>query len=102
MTEDIFRRIPKNSKNSIAWHMWHCTRIEDIAVNMLVAGNPQIFQSDNWREKMKITSNDTGNAMDEVSIKKLSYSIDIEALRAYRLQVGRTHARLLKKLILNN
>lgn len=98
LTEEIFRSIPKSSKNSIAWHIWHSTRIEDITMNILVAGSPQVLECDNWIEQMKITVRDTGNAMDEERIKDLSFSIDIEALRAYRFAVGQRTREIIKVL----
>jgi len=30
ISEDTFRRIPKNREHSIAWCIWHIARIEDI------------------------------------------------------------------------
>lgn len=98
LTEENFRRIPKKSKNSIAWHIWHCTRIEDIAMNLVVVQGSQILYSNNWFEQMQVTVHDTGNAMDEESIKKLSQSIDILALRAYRLAVARRTQEIIKQL----
>ena len=41
-TEEIIRRIPRNCDHSVAWCMWHIARIEDVTMNMLVAGDPQI------------------------------------------------------------
>ncbi|NIS79816.1 MAG: DinB family protein, partial [Anaerolineales bacterium] len=38
MTEDQIRRIPRVGEHSIAWLIWHIARIEDVAMNMLVAG----------------------------------------------------------------
>lgn len=98
LSEEVFRSIPKNSKNSIAWHIWHSTRIEDITMNTLVADRSQIFDSDNWLEQMKIAVRDTGNAMDENSIRNLSLSIDMEALRAYRLAVGQRTREIIMML----
>lgn len=98
MSEDSFRRVPGNGDYSIAWHLWHCTRIEDITMNLLVAGNTQILDNDSWLEKMKVAVRDTGNAMDREAVEALSAAIDMEALRAYRLAVGRRTREIIKKL----
>jgi hypothetical protein len=98
MTEAQFRRIPRNCEHSIVWSIWHIARIEDITMNLLVAGGPQILNQDNWFERMKTTARDTGNAMDAEEVANLSATIDIEALRAYRLAVGRRTREIVKQL----
>lgn len=98
MTEEQIRRIPQNCDHSVAWNIWHIARIEDVAMNLLVAGGPQILHRDNWLERMKISNRDTGNAMKREAITALSDTIDIEALRAYRLSVGRATHEIVKGL----
>jgi hypothetical protein len=98
LEEEAVRRIPRGGAHSIAWIIWHITRIEDVTMNLLVAGTPQIFQRDKWMKRMKITPRDTGNAMDENAIAKLSATIDIAALRTYRLAVGRRTRQIVKRL----
>ncbi|MBN2531797.1 MAG: DinB family protein [Spirochaetales bacterium] len=98
MTEETFRKIPKKSKNSIAWHLWHSTRAEDIAINILVAGDPQVMNSSKWREKMEISALDTGNAMTAEEIKTLSLVINIRMLIEYRLAVAYKTRDIIKGL----
>jgi hypothetical protein len=96
--EGQIRRIPQGVDHSIAWLIWHIARCEDITMNLLVAGSPQILRRDNWLEQMKIAVCDTGNAMDEAGVANFSNAIDIEALRAYRLAVGRRTREVVKQL----
>jgi DinB superfamily len=98
MPEEQVRRIPRSCDHSVAWLIWHIARCEDITMNLLVAGSPQILRRDNWLEQMKITICDTGNAMDEKDVADLSNAIDIEALRAYRLAIGRRTRDIVKQL----
>lgn len=98
LSEDQIRRIPHNKEHSIAWIIWHMARIEDVTMNMLVAGSPQIFTQGDWLDRIKIRSRDTGNLMSETGIKILSNSIDLEELRKYRLTVGRQTRKIIKKL----
>jgi hypothetical protein len=98
MIEEQIRRIPQNCDHSVAWNIWHIARIEDVAMNLLVAGSPQILHRDNWLERMKISARDTGNAMNREEMATLSATIDIEALRAYRLAVGRRTLEIVKGL----
>jgi len=89
LSEGKARRIPRASENSIIWNIWHIARIEDVAMNMLVAGSQQVLLQDDWLDEMRIEARDTGNAMPADEILKLSQGIDIAALRAYRVAVGR-------------
>ena len=88
MPEEQIRRIPQNCEHSVAWCFWHIARIEDVAMNMVVAGSPQIFSQDDWPMRMRVTFRDAGNDMTEEEILALSAAIDIEALRSYRVAVG--------------
>lgn len=98
MNEEQIRRIPQNCDHSVAWNIWHTARIEDVAMNLLVAGDPQILHRDKWLERLKISARDTGNAMNREEMAVLSATIDIEALRAYRLTVGRKTREIVKGL----
>jgi len=98
MTEAQIRRIPRNRDHSVAWTIWHIARIEDVAMNMLVAGSPQILRQENWPAQLKVMTGHTGNAMDHEDMVSFSAAIDIEALRAYRLAVGRRTREIVKQL----
>jgi hypothetical protein len=89
MTEEGMRRFPRNCEHSVAWCIWHMARIEDVTMNLLVAGSPQVLHCESWLERMKVRVSDTGNEMDEEDMAQLSAAIDVEALRAYRVAVGR-------------
>ncbi len=99
-SEDIIRRIPQNRNVSIAWHMWHLARIEDITMNLLVAGRPQLFQRGDWAVQIQSTVIDTGNAMDRDAVAAQSAAMDIDALRAYRMAVGRETREIVQQLTL--
>jgi hypothetical protein len=88
MSAGEMRRIPQGCEHSVAWLIWHMARCEDITMNLLVAGSPQVLH-EHWLEQMKIAVRDTGNAMDEKALVDFSNMVDLEALRAYRVAVGR-------------
>jgi hypothetical protein len=89
LEEAKFRCIPAKEEHSIAWILWHLARIEDVAMNMLVAGSPQVFASGNWLERMGFNSSGTGNELDKAGIILLSETIKMDELQAYRNAVGR-------------
>jgi hypothetical protein len=89
LSEAEARRIPAKGEHSIAWIFWHITRIEDTTMNLLVAGTPQVFSLEPWKERLKVAVEDSGNSMSVEEISRLSESIDLAELRAYRTSVGR-------------
>jgi hypothetical protein len=89
MTEAHIRRIPRNCDYSVAWHIWHLARIEDITMNLLLAGKPQLFVREGWQARLNAPVVDTGNAMNKDEVAALSEVLDLAALREYRVAVGR-------------
>jgi hypothetical protein len=98
LTEMKIRHIPPNQEHSISWNIWHIARIEDVTMNILVSGNEQIYTQNEWPDMMKISSRDTGNLMSKAGIENLSKKIDIDALRDYRLTVGRQTRKIINRL----
>jgi hypothetical protein len=87
LTEAQWRRIPRCGEHSVAWVIWHIARIEDVTLNMLAAGQPQLAD-EGWFERLGTPLRHTGNAMDVPAVQQLSDEIDLEALCAYRQAVG--------------
>ncbi len=98
MTEEQIRRIPRNCEHSVAWCVWHIARIEDVAMNLLVSGSPQVLNQNNWPARLKITFCHTGNAMEEKSVAELSEMIDLETLWEYRIAVGRRTRQIVQQI----
>ncbi len=78
--------------------MWHMARCEDIAMNLLVAGSPQVLNQGHWLKKMKVKVCDTGNAMSKADLVEFNNTIDLAALRAYRVAVGRRTREIVQQL----
>jgi len=98
LSEAQFRRLTKNCEHSIAWCTWHLTRIEDTAMNILVADSPQVFHEGAWQAKLNAAFIDCGNEMDAATMVQLSDQIDLVALRAYRLAVGQRTQEIVANL----
>lgn len=96
LDETLWRRIPNNKEHSIAWCIWHIARIEDVTMNLLMDGRPQLFTTEGWREKLRIYATDIGN---ETGMEaEISAAIDLHALRDYRDAVGRRTRELVSQL----
>lgn len=98
LDENTFRTSQNQKGRTIAYGIWHCTRIEDITMNLLVAGDKQIFNRGKWQEKINSNITDTGNAMSEDDIMEFSKNINMEELKNYRIEVGRRTRDIVENL----
>jgi hypothetical protein len=98
LPDEAVRRIPHGDEHSIAWIVWHLTRIEDMTMNVLVTGGAQVWKQGGWQARLRAAVADTGNAMSPDEIAALSASLDIAELRAYRLAVGRQTRQVVRQL----
>lgn len=96
LDETAFRTMPTVKDETIAWSLWHLTRIEDITMNILVADEEQVINTENWLEKMDVTVCDTGNSMTDEEIIDLSLKINMQELRKYRIAVGRKSREVIR------
>lgn len=97
LTEPQMRVIPRGGQ-SVIWKLWHATRVEDVTMNLLLAGSPQVLHKGHWRPKLGIRLVDVGNDLPEADLERLSELIDLKALLAYRLAVGRRTRSILGRL----
>jgi len=75
--------------NSIAWILWHLARVEDVYVNCLIRGVPEVLDRDAWLRRLNVDVRDIGTGASDEDVADLSARIDLLALRAYRDAVGR-------------
>lgn len=90
--------IPAGQANSVAWMLWHITRIEDVTMNVLLADTPQVFYRGDWQSKINSLFVDVGNEMTAKEIRALSESVNLNGLLAYRLAVGKRTRQIAGKL----
>jgi hypothetical protein len=98
LSEEQIRCVPPRAEHSIVWILFHLARIEDITMNLLVAGSPQLFLQEGWAEKLNVTVFHSANKMDEAGVERLSTQMDIRALRSYRQSVGRSTQEIVRQL----
>jgi hypothetical protein len=97
LTEAQFRFVPAGGQ-SVIWKLWHITRIEDLTVNLLLAGAGHSRLNAGWLKRLGIRYVDVGNGMPDADAARISRSMNIKALLAYRLAVGRRTQSILRKL----
>ncbi len=88
---------PKNP-HSAAWKIWHIARIEDVTMNLLLADSPQVLHSGGWLGRLEISCVSVGNEQSDEEIVELSADINLKALLAYRLAVGKRTRSLVRRL----
>jgi hypothetical protein len=79
--------------NSVAWLVWHATRVEDAAVSRFVGDQPQVLTEGDWRRRLLTERHDVGSGMTGAEVASLSAEIDATAVRDYARAVAeRTRA----------
>ncbi len=97
LAEEEMRACP-HGLNSIAWLLWHIARTEDAAANVVIAGRRQVLDDGDWPAQLRVARRDIGTGMTSEEVAQLSTSIDIPAMRAYRLAVGRRTRDIVRAL----
>lgn len=97
LTDKDYSVMPTRQDETIAWHLWHIARIEDLVGNLLIAGQPQIFNAE-WMTRMNVGVRDTGNIMTDKQIIDFSEQVNKQELIHYRDTVGRQTREILKAL----
>lgn len=97
LTDQAFRTMPTVKDDTIAWDIWHITRIEDLTANYLITGQDQILDQ-TWHERLHTKVTDTGNAMTDEEILAFSNEVDKDALYEYRNMVGKRTKEIIEAL----
>jgi len=95
--KDIYSFQPNSYFYTVAWNIWHITRIEDAIINILIFNKEQVF-TEEWKKLLNIKITDTGNALNVVENKKFSDVINFNELLKYRKKVGLTTQKLLPQI----
>lgn len=97
LTDADYSVMATKKDETIAWHLWHIARIEDLVGNLLIAEQAQILD-DAWMTKLHATVRDTGNIMTDQQMIEFSKQVNKQALIQYRNVVGRQTREILKSL----
>ena len=79
----LMRQRPHARVNSIAWNLWHLTRVEDSALNRFVVDRTQVFDDGAWGQRMNVPWRHSGGEMTFAEVDELNQRIDLAALHAY-------------------
>ncbi len=91
--EALMRQRPYPQVNSIAWNVWHLTRVEDAGLNLFVGERSQVFDEDNWMQRLNLPWRHQGSGMTFPEVDELNQQINLQGLHDYSDAV---HARTLE------
>jgi hypothetical protein len=77
------RERPHPKINSIAWNLWHLTRVEDAALNRFIADRQQVLDEGQWMQRMNIPLRHNGFGMTFAEVDDLNQRVDLQALHGY-------------------
>ncbi len=84
--------------STLAFSIWHTFRIEDIVAHEMIAGDKQIFFTQNFREAIHSPIITTANELSDNEMVEFSKQLDINALYRYAQEVMNSSNKILRNL----
>ena len=100
--DDLMRQRPHPRVNSIAWIMWHLTRVEDAGLNRFVVDRAQVLDEDSWMQKMNVPLRHNGSDMNFAEVDDLSQRVNLQSLHEYSNAVRDRTREIVGKLSYEN
>lgn len=98
VTHDQMKLRHRDEGNSIAWVMWHMARTEDVIVNAIIRGQPQLADRDAWAAKIGFEDQRIGTGFGDVEVEDFGKSVDVAALDLYWQAVAESTTAWLKSI----
>jgi len=89
---------PGPNSNSIAWLIWHIARCEDVVINTVVRGVPQVLTGEKWADRLRLELTQIGTGFSDDEVTDFGTHINAEQLIAYWDAVGKETAAWLDAL----
>ncbi|MDR2878344.1 MAG: hypothetical protein LBV03_00290 [Fusobacteriales bacterium] len=93
-----FMNVSGYHSKTIAYSIWHISRIEDIVAHTIIKNEPQIFFSDGYKERIGTPVITTGNELAKQDIADFSKALNLEELYRYMTAVKDSTNHILKSL----
>lgn len=95
---DVQIRRRPHGVNSVAWLVWHMTRVEDAVMSRFLLDGAQTLDEGDWNARMQLTRRDVGAGMTSVDVDELSAAIDLDGLRGYQRAVSDRTRALIREM----
>jgi uncharacterized damage-inducible protein DinB len=92
-TEEQVNFVPSQGSHSIAWCLWHTTRVEDLIVNARILSQPPIWNAQ-WAQRTGLPVEGFGAGQTDADAQTVRIT-DIEAFATYQGAVWAATARFL-------
>lgn len=96
INENNFNICPTAKNMTIAWDLWHITRIEDLTTSILLCKNKQVF--DEFSNSLGTKVTDTGNGMTYEEVFELGKELALDKVLLYRKTVGKKTKKFIESL----
>jgi hypothetical protein len=98
LPQNSLRVIPAGEEHSLLWIIWHISRIEDMTMQVLIAGADQEYLRGGWGKKLASPIHHTGNNASPHDVVALTEQVNPKLLLQYRDTVGRNTRILVNSL----
>lgn len=93
-----FRNANGFHNKTVAYSLWHISRIEDIVAHTLMKGDAQVFFTGHYAERINAPLITTGNELVKDEIAEFSKQLDINGLYLYLAEVKESTEAVLRAL----
>ena len=98
VTDAQMRERPHPKLNSLAWLFWHLSRVEDIAMNLIIAERAQVLDTGDWAARFNVSRLDAATSMNDEEVSEFTAQINLSEMFAYRQAVGRQTIEIVRAL----
>ena len=81
-TDEQLHFVPENGSHSIAWCLWHTTRIEDMLVNVRFRGGSPIWNEE-WAERIGLPGDGFGHGQSDEEAQQVRIT-SMDAFKEYQ------------------
>lgn len=100
LTQEDIAWSPNEDCNSIAFILWHTTRVEDFFITRVIQRKPELYEADGWRDRLG-TPPDSGYGYSPAQLQAWPIP-GLEDLRGYMGAVRNSTLGFLEELPLEN
>ncbi|NLK95186.1 MAG: phage head-tail adapter protein [Clostridiales bacterium] len=97
-SKEDFSKMPLKNDKTIAYYLYHLTRIEDITSNTLISEKEQIFFKNGFNKSINSPIITTGNEIERDKLIEFSSMLDIDELEKYTEDVLENTNNIINKM----
>lgn len=103
LKREDFNAIPFINANgyhskTIAYSIWHISRIEDVVAHTLIKNDEQVFFAENYQKRINSPVVTTGNELTGQEIAEFSEQLNLSELYSYMFKVKESTEKIIKSL----